>query len=797
MVINMKKVISIFLSTMLVLTTVMLPVSAEGEVWDGTSYDYSWYSSSNNSFTISTPAQFAALAKIVRDEAGSEGVSKDDFSGDTITLNADLDFGGNELRPVGWTGSSAKPFKGTFDGNGHIVKNISIKENNSQGREIGLFARIQGGTVKNLGVEDVTLNLTSVNTDAGAVVGMFREAAQIYNCFVRNIAFKGEAAADAHYGALLGYTRKSNLVINNCYSANVNIDSEFEIGNNVVSNLIGYINDVTNMTVTNCYAGVYNENADMKVAGTGVWNTSVEPSGLYYDAYANETSKEVGTYTEDLKLQEMDGYLLQETEDYNFGYPILLWEQERLEQKEEEEDITVFEVVSKTADSVVLTEIDGAIYSHDSENWYESNEFTDLTSGLYNFSMKKSYDSEKIYTVMTMVGERKSDFSVWDGRVDTSWYNSKDEVYYIYNACELAGLGALSRTAEPANFTGKTIHLMADIDMNNIAVEPIGYGANFFGGEFKGNGHIIKNLNIMQSVSDGEVGFFGRVDGSVDCLGIENIKLSTTGTASHNIGGLVGYLRNGSISNCFVRNADVTSIAGTAVHAGGFVGYTRSAEVSGSYITNFTVTDENINPENLGNFCGYARDTSFASSYAGYDNQTSHEKLHGFAKVLSSEPCTFTNTYYDATENLAAVGGVKANTEDIKNLKVMSGVFDLSYDSKYNYGYPVLKWEKPDDITYKSIELKKEGNRAYLIVKGLKNNTDAEVSPVLSAVMYDNGYMKAAGMDIVNLSEYALKDETIVELDITGVSENSSISAMIYKGYDLGVPLVRNVVIEN
>ena len=793
----MKKVISLFLSAMLVLTTVTLPVSAESEAWNGVSYDYSWYSSSNNSFTISTPAQFAALAKIVRDEAGSEGISKDDFSGDTITLDADLDFGGNELRPVGWTGAAAKPFKGTFDGNGHIVKNISIKESNSEGRELGLFARVQSGTVKNLGVEDVSLNLTTVTTDVGAIAGMFREAAQIYNCFVRNVTFKGQSATDAHYGALLGYTRKSNLVINNCYSTNINIDSGFEAGNNVVSNLIGYINDVSGMTVSNCYAGVYNENADMKIAGTGVWNASVEASGLYYDAYANETSKEIGTYNENLKAQEMEGYVLQETEDYNFGYPILLWEQERLEQEEAEEDTTVFEVVSKTADSIVLTDIEGALYSVDGENWYENNEFTDLTSGLYKFSMKKSYDSEKIYTLMAVLGERRTDFDVWDGSVDASWYNAEDDVYYIYNAAELAGFGSLSRTAEPENFVGKTIYLMADIDMNNIAFEPIGYGAKFFGGKFVGNGHIVKNLNINQSVSDGEVGFFGRVDGSIEGLGIENVKLSTTGSASHNIGGLVGYLRNGSISDCFVRNADVTSIAGTAVHAGGFVGYTRDANVSNSYITNFTVTDEAVNPENIGNFCGYARGSGFAGSYAGYDNQTSHEKLHGFVKVLSSEPCTFTNTYYDATENLAAAGGTKADTEDIKSLKVMSGIFDLSYDDAYNYGYPVLKWENPQDITYKDIDIKKEGNRAYLIVKGLKNNTDKEISPVLSVVMYDNGYMKSASMDIVTLSEYALHDEAIVELDITKASENSSVSAMIYQGYDMGVPLLRNVVIEN
>ncbi len=63
--------------------------------WDGTTDETSWYIGHENdtSYTISTAAQLAGLAKLVN--AGNT------FSGKTITLGADIDLGGQEWTPIG------------------------------------------------------------------------------------------------------------------------------------------------------------------------------------------------------------------------------------------------------------------------------------------------------------------------------------------------------------------------------------------------------------------------------------------------------------------------------------------------------------------------------------------------------------------------------------------------------------------------------------------------------------------------------------------------------------------------
>lgn len=78
------------------------------------------------------------------------------------------------------------------------------------------------------------------------------------------------------------------------------------------------------------------------------------------------------------------------------------------------------------------------------------------------------------------------DPTVWDGSIDTSWYNSTDTSFEIYTAAEFAGFAAIvnnkPETSEagavtgtdaniPADdFLGKTVYLMTDIDLGGIEV---------------------------------------------------------------------------------------------------------------------------------------------------------------------------------------------------------------------------------------------------------------------------------------------------------------------------------------
>lgn len=163
-----KRVLSIVLAVAMILT--MVPFAAFADettardsstssttaAWDGT-IDTKWYTDheSGTSYTISTAAELAGLAKLV-----NEGT---DFSGKTITLDADIDLGGKEWTPIG---TSGKPFSGTFEGNEKTISNLII--NQPVKSDVGLFGYTTNGEIKNF-----TLNNASVTgyLDVGAIAG--------------------------------------------------------------------------------------------------------------------------------------------------------------------------------------------------------------------------------------------------------------------------------------------------------------------------------------------------------------------------------------------------------------------------------------------------------------------------------------------------------------------------------------------------------------------------------------------------------------------------------------------------
>ena len=67
------------------------------------------------------------------------------FLGDHFKLTSDIDLTGVNWQPIGTSSSNA--YKGTFDGNGHTIKNLTI---NSTQSLVGLFGYIQSAQIRNL-----------------------------------------------------------------------------------------------------------------------------------------------------------------------------------------------------------------------------------------------------------------------------------------------------------------------------------------------------------------------------------------------------------------------------------------------------------------------------------------------------------------------------------------------------------------------------------------------------------------------------------------------------------------------
>ena len=93
--------------------------------------------------------------KIITTEAGLRNIEKDMYG--NYYLGADIDFHGNNWKPIGWDGteynSPQHPFKGTFDGRGHILNDLYIdfcaSSQETRFSNVGLFAT-NDGTIENL-----------------------------------------------------------------------------------------------------------------------------------------------------------------------------------------------------------------------------------------------------------------------------------------------------------------------------------------------------------------------------------------------------------------------------------------------------------------------------------------------------------------------------------------------------------------------------------------------------------------------------------------------------------------------
>ena len=123
----------------------------------------------NNPFLIFTEAQ---LRKV-----GTE-------TGTGWTLSAHYKLENNiTLTGGAWTpiGAGSTPFRGTFDGGGYTITGITI--NNPTTNNQGMFGYIEGGTVKNLGLINVSI---AGNNSVGGLVGEIEGLDTIYiqNCFV-------------------------------------------------------------------------------------------------------------------------------------------------------------------------------------------------------------------------------------------------------------------------------------------------------------------------------------------------------------------------------------------------------------------------------------------------------------------------------------------------------------------------------------------------------------------------------------------------------------------------------------
>ena len=243
--------------------------------------------------------------------------------------------------------------------------------------------------------------------------------------------------------------------------------------------------------------------------------------------------------------------------------------------------------------------------------------------------------------------------------------------------------GEKSRATTGETFSGWTIFLEANLDLNNEPWTPIGLDAdkqNKFMGTFDGKGYTISNLKVETETGYTAAGFFGALNGTAKNFTIEGatIKHITTGNTSNQttngIAVVAGSIYNkGNIENVTVKNATVEGNR----YVGGISGYVYG-NIKDCTVDGITLT---ATPDN---------------ESGSYDNG---DKVGGIAGYWACE-----NTYFisgNAVKNASikgyrdlggiigsGIGGAKNVTNNtVSNTTIVTDQETNSYGAKdYNVG---------------------------------------------------------------------------------------------------------------
>ena len=192
------------------------------DLWDG-SVDTTWYNDTDTEFTLTTAEQLAGLAELV--DGGNT------FTGKTVKLGKNLDLYAEDANgePISFEpiGSYRKdtPFKGTFDGQGYTIANMSQNtwalDNGYYYGDLGLglFGCVENATIKNLTMDGASISGESAicGTIAGCAYG---------DCTFENVTVKNSNVNDYQYyaGGIVGWASG-----NHTYK-NINVDASTTIG---------------------------------------------------------------------------------------------------------------------------------------------------------------------------------------------------------------------------------------------------------------------------------------------------------------------------------------------------------------------------------------------------------------------------------------------------------------------------------------------------------------------------------------------------------------------------------------
>ena len=175
---------------------------------------------------------------------------RNNLSGSYVLMN-DINLSSwGEWTPIGDYSNS---FKGIFDGQGHIIKNLRVTGNRQYG---GLFGCISSATIKNVGLEGTFIDIINSYqaTYAGGICGAGNNTGStstITNCYNKGYISAASPSVSSNAGGICGM---GSFNISNCYNTgNISSSTSGPVSNYPYSYAGGICGGTYNSNISNCY----------------------------------------------------------------------------------------------------------------------------------------------------------------------------------------------------------------------------------------------------------------------------------------------------------------------------------------------------------------------------------------------------------------------------------------------------------------------------------------------------------------------------------------------------------------
>lgn len=549
-----------------------------------------WYDPNVNEFVLTTAGQLTYLAQLVN--GGT------DFAGKTIRLGSDIEISKTWAAPIG---TQFKSFKGTFDGEGHVV---SVKDGTTFG---GLFG-YNDGTIRNVIVTGIVDASSVAGPNVGGIAGTSRKT-------IQNCGFYGKF--ENIEGKTLCGVANASSGVENCWFCNTGEGSVDVAGNQYNKPKNSYVNKSESAKlggelVSENFAAVVAEKLNDALADS--WFPWVTREGCDYPVMLIEG-----------KLVNVTSY------DGADDTIVTIGDSGTTSAAVTDNTVTLKLADSYTGETVYIISDPAEEVVFDGEN---------ATPHLTNASRTCVYtlpDGQRFVKLYYGTADKLN--------ADDSWYDTNADKMTIMSAKQLRTFAGMVNAG--TDFAGKTIMLGADIVLPGEWT-PIGTAEHPFKGTFDGCIEISDNNYKYYAVSGAEVnaagpnaGLFGVVDGGkVQNLTVAG-SVSSEAKDAH-VGGIVGWLKAGTVETCvFIGSVEA---AGENAVRGGLVG---KAESTDSVSDGYCYSAEDVKPVGDGAYtkCFYlaAKSTRGAAN----DNGARTEQEFSIGRVaweLLGENEQFKNT---------------------------------------------------------------------------------------------------------------------------------------------------------